>query len=95
MSLTVGVGGNIGSGIFDKARGIGLVVRRPLRDLWHKVPVVEATVKVICLRLSSSPFDIFTKGHVFTGVTLFLSSEHIFTGRLKSFGHHSLTRNIK
>jgi vacuolar protein sorting-associated protein 13A/C len=49
VCLTVGVKGDVGSEIFDRARGIGLVVRRPLRDLWHKVPVIEATVKVICL----------------------------------------------
>jgi vacuolar protein sorting-associated protein 13A/C len=61
VSLTVGVGGNIGSEIFEKARGIGLVVRRPLRDLWHKLPVIEATVKVIRLKifcLSSYPLNI-------------------------------------
>lgn len=52
VSLTVGVGGDVGSEIFDRARGIGLTVRRPLRDLWHKVPVIEATVKVIHLRSS-------------------------------------------
>jgi len=54
VSLTVGVKGNVGSEIFDRARGIGLVVRRPLRDLWHKVPGIEATVKVICLKSSLS-----------------------------------------
>jgi len=49
VRLTVGVKGDVGSEIFDQAKGIGLIVRRPLRDLWHKVPVIEATVKVICL----------------------------------------------
>lgn len=46
VSLTVGVGGKTGSEIFDRVRGINLLLRRPLRDLWHKVPVIEATVKV-------------------------------------------------
>ena len=53
VSLTVGVGSNVGTEIFDKARGIGLVVRRSLRDLWHKVPTIEASVKVIRFRLFS------------------------------------------
>jgi len=57
VSLTVGVGGDVGSEIFDRARGIGLVVRRPLRDLWHKVPVIEATVKVIYSRSFLSLYE--------------------------------------
>ncbi|KAG0557949.1 hypothetical protein KC19_11G167800 [Ceratodon purpureus] len=63
VSLTVGVGGNIGTEIFDQARGIGLVVRRPLRDLWHKLPVIEATVKIEELRasLSDKEYQVITE----------------------------------
>ncbi len=46
VSLEVGVGGKSGDEIIERAEGISLVVRRPLRDLWHQVPGIEATVKV-------------------------------------------------
>ena len=52
VSLTVGVGGKTGSEIFDRLRGINLLLRRPLRDLWHKVLVIEATVKVYIISIA-------------------------------------------
>ncbi|KAG0604101.1 hypothetical protein M758_10G145000 [Ceratodon purpureus] len=63
VSLTVGVGGEVGLEIFDRARGIGLVVRRPLRDLWHKIPLIEATVMIKELRasLSDKEYQVITE----------------------------------
>ncbi|XP_024403056.1 uncharacterized protein [Physcomitrium patens] len=63
VSLNIGVGNVIGNEIFDRARGIGLVVRRPLRDLWHEVPSIEGTVKIEELRasLSDKEYQVITE----------------------------------
>jgi hypothetical protein len=63
VSLEVGVGGKSGDEIIERAEGISLVVRRPLRDLWHQVPGIEATVKIEQLRasLSDKEYQVITE----------------------------------
>lgn len=46
LHLVVGVAGKTGEGIIQEANGLSLLLRRPLRDLWHQVPGVEMTIKV-------------------------------------------------
>lgn len=47
LHLVVGVGGQTGEGIIQEANGFSLVLRRPLRDLWHQVPAADLSVKVV------------------------------------------------
>ncbi|KAL2636221.1 hypothetical protein R1flu_007700 [Riccia fluitans] len=63
LHLVVGVGGKTGEGIIQEANGLSLEVRRPIRDLWHQLPVVEAAVKIESLKaaLSDKEYQVITE----------------------------------
>ena len=48
VHLSVGLHGISGEGIIKKVNGLSLTVTRSLRDLWHQVPIVDASIKVYC-----------------------------------------------
>ncbi|BBN04917.1 vacuolar protein sorting-associated protein 13A/C [Marchantia polymorpha subsp. ruderalis] len=63
LHLVVGVGGKTGEGIIQEANGLSLVVRRPIRDLWHQLPAVEASIKIEKLKaaLSDKEYQVITE----------------------------------
>jgi vacuolar protein sorting-associated protein 13A/C len=63
LHLVVGVGGQTGEGIIQEANGFSLVLRRPLRDLWHQVPAADLSVKIEELKaaLSDKEYQVITE----------------------------------
>ncbi|CAM6084054.1 unnamed protein product [Calypogeia fissa] len=63
LHLVVGVNGQTGEGIIQEARGLALVVRRPIRDLWHQLPAAEASIRIEELRaaLSDKEYQVITE----------------------------------
>lgn len=50
LQFLVGVDGNVGRPMFEEVQGVTVTIKRPLRDLFKRLPEVETDVKVSCLR---------------------------------------------
>lgn len=63
IHLAVGMHGKSGDGIIKKANGLSLSVIRPLRDLWHQIPGVDASIKIEELKadLSDKEYQVITQ----------------------------------
>lgn len=47
INLNVGSGTSLGESIIQDVKELSVVIRRSLRDLLHKIPNIEAAIKVI------------------------------------------------
>eukprot|EP01018_Ginkgo_biloba_P007916 Gb_35998 [translate_table: standard] len=54
INLAVGLRGKCGERMIQDVNGLSLVIRRSLRDLWHQVPNMEASIKVEKLKAAIS-----------------------------------------
>ncbi|MCO5611230.1 hypothetical protein L7F22_065481 [Adiantum nelumboides] len=63
IHLSIGLNGDSGEGIIKKANGLSLSVTRSLRDLWHQVPGVDASIKIEELKadLSDKEYQLITE----------------------------------
>lgn len=46
IHLNVGFGTELGESIIQDVKGISIVIRRSLRDLFHQIPDIEVAIKV-------------------------------------------------
>jgi hypothetical protein len=56
LQFLVGVDGNVGRPMFEEVQGVTVTIKRPLRDLFKRLPEVETDVKVSCSRALGGPF---------------------------------------
>ncbi|KAI5072395.1 hypothetical protein GOP47_0012501 [Adiantum capillus-veneris] len=63
IHLSIGLNGEPGEGIIKKANGLSLSVTRSLRDLWHQVPGVDASITIEELKadLSDKEYQVITE----------------------------------
>lgn len=47
INLNVGTGSELGESIIQEVKGVSVVLRRSLRDLFHQIPSTEAAIKVM------------------------------------------------
>lgn len=46
INLNVGVGTDLGDSIIQNVKGVSIVIRRSLRDLFHQIPSTEIGIQV-------------------------------------------------
>uniref|UniRef100_A0A2P2MGT2 Uncharacterized protein LOC105636609 n=3 Tax=Rhizophora mucronata TaxID=61149 RepID=A0A2P2MGT2_RHIMU len=63
INLNVGTGTELGESIIQDVKGISIVIRRSLRDLFHKIPSTEAAIKIEELKaaMSNREYQIITE----------------------------------
>ncbi|CAM8984893.1 unnamed protein product [Rhodiola kirilowii] len=63
INLNVGVGSELGDSIIQNVKGVSIVIRRSLRDLFHQIPSTEITIKIEELKasLSNKEYEIITE----------------------------------
>ncbi|KAG8382461.1 hypothetical protein BUALT_Bualt05G0079700 [Buddleja alternifolia] len=63
INLNVGSGSELGESIIQDVKGVSIVIRRTLRDLFHQVPSVEVAIKIEELKaaLSNKEYEIITE----------------------------------
>ncbi|XP_048140983.1 uncharacterized protein LOC115736923 isoform X3 [Rhodamnia argentea] len=63
INLNVGVGTKLGESIIQEVKGVSVVIGRSLRDLLHRVPGSEVTIKIeeITAALSNREYQIITE----------------------------------
>eukprot|EP01018_Ginkgo_biloba_P007485 Gb_23775 [translate_table: standard] len=63
INLAVGLRGKCGERMIHDVNGLSLVIRRSLRDLWHQIPKMEASIKVEKLKaaLSDKEYQMITE----------------------------------
>lgn len=54
INLNVGTGSELGESIIQEVKGVSVVLRRSLRDLFHQIPSTEAAIKIEELKASLS-----------------------------------------
>lgn len=63
INLNVAIGTELGDSIIQEVKGVSVVIRRSLRDLFHQIPSTEAAIKVGELKaaLSNREYQIITE----------------------------------
>ncbi|XP_047340404.1 uncharacterized protein LOC124943990 [Impatiens glandulifera] len=63
INLNVGTGEELGASIIQDVKGVSIIIHRSLRDLFHKIPIMEVQIKIVELKaaMSNKEYEIITE----------------------------------